>query len=228
MILLESVAMSIIFYSTSSEPIHGSEYLVTVAGVEHADGCLSGAPKYDFERKGLSDKCSDRCTLSYHHTGCRGKVVNTREHNGYDDSDFLAEVVVNEETMETKEICYATTRGWTYYNSASIDASPDLLARWHAKLAADAQKKQDQINTHRASLPLVGRVVRVVSKRSKVSAGTTGKVTFFAVSNYAPRHILRSVPKFPSNQELKHFRVGICQDDNTVHYLSASCVEVVS
>lgn len=63
------------------------------------------------------------------HTKYVGKVVSMREKNGYDDSDFYA-TAWDDEKQSFVEIEYATTRGWSYCNSADIDASPELIAQW--------------------------------------------------------------------------------------------------
>src|SRR5262245_8797785 len=57
-----------------------------------------------------------------------GAVLQTWENNGYDDSDFLA-AVWDEDTQKVKSVTYATTRGWTYHNGASVDATNDVLAK---------------------------------------------------------------------------------------------------
>lgn len=54
----------------------------------------------------------------------RGRVVNLREMNAYDDSDFYATVQGNDGKFF--EVMYATTRGWTYANDAVIDASESV------------------------------------------------------------------------------------------------------
>lgn len=61
-----------------------------------------------------------------------GRVIALREMNGSDDSDFIAIVWTHEDKLA--EITYATTRGWTYANSASVDATPEILAKYDAYL----------------------------------------------------------------------------------------------
>ena len=56
-----------------------------------------------------------------HVTSYEGAVLYTREQNGYDDSDFFAGVY-DADANEVREVMYATTRGWTYHNGASVDA----------------------------------------------------------------------------------------------------------
>lgn len=58
----------------------------------------------------------------------KGCVIALREHNGYDDSDFFAEVY-DESTGTFKEICYASTR---YYctATATVDATEEVKAKY--------------------------------------------------------------------------------------------------
>ena len=76
--------------------------------------------------------CGPACTTEIKNSGrgCGdpqssyvGAVLETYERNGYDDSDFLA-VVWDGEQVTTRE--YASTRGWTYHNAASVDATPQV------------------------------------------------------------------------------------------------------
>lgn len=71
-----------------------------------------------------------------------GLCLRERERNMHDDSDFYM-LVWDEETESTKEICFASTRGWTYPSYASkVDATPEVVAKWEAyeeKVAAEAK-----------------------------------------------------------------------------------------
>ena len=58
-----------------------------------------------------------------------GLVLATGEYNGYDDSDFYA-LVWNDEKGEPEKIIYATTRGWSYPNGATVDATPDVVQKY--------------------------------------------------------------------------------------------------
>jgi len=62
---------------------------------------------------------------SYHY-----QVVETREVNGHDDSDFYA--IVPDGMGGFTKVFYATTRAWTYGNSASVDAPPSLVYEYKA------------------------------------------------------------------------------------------------
>jgi hypothetical protein len=67
------------------------------------------------------------------------------ERNGYDDSDFFM-AVWNPVKGEREDICFATTRGWSYpcYGSKP-DATEETKAAydaWRAKLAAQADERR--------------------------------------------------------------------------------------
>jgi hypothetical protein len=61
-----------------------------------------------------------------------GAVLDTYERNGYDDSDFYA-IVWDDPTQSIKTVEYATTRGWTYANSAKVDATAEVTAKAKAE-----------------------------------------------------------------------------------------------
>lgn len=78
-----------------------------------------------------------------------GLCLSKRENNGYDDSDFYM-TVWNPETQTPQEICFASTRGWTYpcYGSR-VDASETTLAAYakyvekrNAEIKANVRAKQ--------------------------------------------------------------------------------------
>ena len=61
-----------------------------------------------------------------------GLCLTEREANGYHDSDFYM-TVWDEEKQEPREICFASTRGWTYPCMGSKpDASPEVWAKYKA------------------------------------------------------------------------------------------------
>lgn len=57
-------------------------------------------------------------------TFATGRVLYLREANYSDDSDFYATYMTNE--GEFVEVCYGTTRGWSYANGAIVDATPEV------------------------------------------------------------------------------------------------------
>ncbi|MFD8648692.1 single stranded DNA-binding domain-containing protein [Streptomyces mirabilis] len=79
-----------------------------------------------------------------HERTYEGAVLRLRERNGYDDSDFLADVW-DAEAGRVRTVQYATTRGWTYHNGASIDATREVIelaVAWETEVRfADWQQK---------------------------------------------------------------------------------------
>lgn len=132
-------------------------------------------PACTTEIKNTGRPCGDPQTTSV------GAVLETYEHNGYDDSDFLA-VVWDGEQVTTRE--YASTRGWTYHNTASVDATPQVreaaLAWYRRQLAPQLIERARA----RASAPRVGRRVRSLTQRGK-NVGVTGEIRWIGPDRYA-------------------------------------------
>lgn len=111
-------------------------------------------------------------TYETHH----GLCIRDRERNGYDDSDWYM-LVWDWAKMEPYEICFASTRGWSYpcYGSRP-DATPEVMAAhkiWDDARIAQARAEQERLE---ALEPREGKIVRVVRGR-KVPIGTEGKCT---------------------------------------------------
>jgi hypothetical protein len=74
-----------------------------------------------------------------------GLCLRDRERNGYDDSDFYM-LVWDPVAKEAKEICFATTRGWTYPSyGSSVDATPEVRAEyaaWQKKMERRAKAQR--------------------------------------------------------------------------------------
>lgn len=108
-------------------------------------------------------------------TTFEGAVLDTYERNGHDDSDFYA-VVWDGEKVTTVE--YASTRGWTYHNGASIDATADVkaaaLAWYRAQWAPAAIARA---YTEAQTVTLNARV-RSTTKRGK-NVGIEGVARWF-------------------------------------------------
>lgn len=156
-------------------------------------------------------------TVSY-----KGAVLDTRERNGYDDSDFYARVW-DEESGTVKDIEYATTRGWTYGNSADIDATPEVVAKanaYYAKLALGRLKEAAAVA---ARTPAIGKTVKVVKGR-KVPLGTVGEVFFYGEGAY-----FGPVPRFKSGawSTKGTMRVGFKTPTGVKFFTAASNVEVL-
>lgn len=103
-----------------------------------------------------------------------GCVVSLREMNGYDDSDFFA-MVWDEAKGEFREVMYATTRGWTYPNSAKVDASPEVKEKYEAHLQAIQKARQERYRKEEAAAIRIGKRVEVFKGR-KVAIGTLAEV----------------------------------------------------
>lgn len=143
-----------------------------------------------------------------------GAVLALREMNGPDDSDFYA-VVWDAAAGAPRDVYYATTRGWTYYNSAAVDATPDVRAAydaWHAvrriEYEAAAAEAEAAAAEAEARVPRPGRHVRVVKGR-KVPVGTEGTVFWAGNAGYGQR-------------------VGFTTAQGVKHFTAASNVEVVA
>lgn len=99
-----------------------------------------------------------------------GAVLAEREINGYDDSDFMATVWTDTEIIE---VCWGTTRGWTYANGCAIDATPavrEAAAAWQYKDSLEAWKAG---NIRQAAVVQKGRQVISLNGKNK---GKTGMV----------------------------------------------------
>lgn len=141
----------------------------------------------------------------------KGAVLNTGEYNGYDDSDFYADVW-DDEAGVVKRITYATTRGWTYLNGASVDATPEVrekAAKFYAKrnLTARLERAADDART-----PGKGKRVKVIKGR-KVPIGTEGTVFWVGPDHYSRHGALR---------------LGLKDDAGATHWTAASNVEVIA
>lgn len=83
-----------------------------------------------------------------------GLCLVERERNMYDDSDFYM-TVWDETTESPKEIMFATTRGWTYpCYASSVDATPDIVAKWEAWKANKAAELR-RASRHEKAIKLI-------------------------------------------------------------------------
>ena len=99
-------------------------------------------------------------------TSYAGAVLDVWERNGYNDSDFYA-IVWDEASGTVKQVEYATTRGWTYNNSATIDATEDVKAKAEAWLADVIEKLLTSAHIADAANPTPGKRVRSTTTRGK-------------------------------------------------------------
>lgn len=136
----------------------------------------------------------------------KGLVLDDRERNMYDDSDFYA-IVWNPEKGCPESVEYASTRGWTYPNGCTVDATPEVLAAYKAWSEARAEEARKQRAAEEAARVRKGRTVEVYKGR-KVKIGTRGEVIWHGAGTYGPR-------------------VGIKDATGAVHWTAESNVRVV-
>lgn len=160
-----------------------------------------------------------------------GCVIQTFERNGSWDSDFYA-IVWDEETQSVRQIEYATTRFWTYANSATVDITPENLAKaqaWKRK-----QYVAQAIGADRAkarSVFVEGRKVRILPtatgrdrtvKGVKIPKGTEAYVAAWVVDPYR-------TPTYRYGGTVPHSYKVVLQVEgrNSLVYLADDAVEVV-
>jgi hypothetical protein len=175
----------------------------------------------------------------YLQTSHVGLVLSKGENNGYHDSDFWA-LVWNDEQGKPERIEYASTRGWSYPNTATVDATPEVLAKYKAYLAE--QQRQGQVERERcaAATPTKGKRVRVVKGR-KVPVGTIGTVFWYGQARefgFAPRNGYKAHARdmhayaeslCPPSEGLKRGRrVGLLLDNGDKVFTDATNVDVIN
>lgn len=118
-----------------------------------------------------------------------GRVLAKRERNWHDDSDFYA-VVWDDEAGRTREVEYATTRGWTYNNGAKVDADDETLEKYRAylveretaRLVGDAMARLTEVK--RGATVRLTRAVRT-RKNGAFDKGDEGTVFWHGVDKFA-------------------------------------------
>jgi hypothetical protein len=183
------------------------DYLGHEAGLKHSKRCPHYTGRTDGTRGALLPECCTDyldagewdwrhpcCVVEplYMHTTHHGLVLGEGEYNGYDDSDFYAEVW-NPDTRRVERITYATTRGWSYPNHCTVDATPETLAAvaaWREEILAarresarknaeERQRAADAVEAERLRvLALKGRRVTV----GKGKRAFTGDLFWVGVS----------------------------------------------
>ena len=103
-----------------------------------------------------------------------GAVLGTYERNMRDDSDFHA-IYWNPEKQEPGDTIYATTRGWTYENHATVDATPEVWTEFHEFLAGRLKALILDRIWREARTIEIGKEVIVIKGR-KIARGTIGRV----------------------------------------------------
>lgn len=110
-----------------------------------------------------------------------GAVLDLRERNGYNDSDFYA-IVWDAERGSLREIMYGTTRFWTYHNAAVIDAASDVIETamaWYRERWIASRIETERV---RSLYPDKGKTVTVDKGRKHL--GVTGVVQWIGVDQY--------------------------------------------
>jgi hypothetical protein len=169
-----------------------------------------------------------------------GMVVNMREMNGYHDSDFLA-TVYEPDTDSFREICYASTRGWSYANGASVDATPEVKARWEAEIAKARDARAARAARHAAATPDKGKRVRVIKGR-KVPVGTEGVVFWYGAARQFGsfprngykahgrdmRNLARALLGPDGSGDKDGYRIGFTTDAGDKYFTAATNVDVIA
>lgn len=182
----------------------------------------------DRNKYGMGDGCvGHRCSYAgplYLEETHVGLVLGIGERNGYNDSDFYA-TVWNPAKGCPETFEYASTRGWSYPNSAVVDATPEVRAAYEAYLAVKADEARKEREAVEANTPRMGKLVRVVRGR-KVAVGTVGRIFWMGeAQKYSPSRWAKSTTK-----------IGIALDDTkdargryaNVAWTYAENVEVVA
>lgn len=106
-----------------------------------------------------------------------GRCIAERERNMHDDSDFYMLVWHDGENGGAAvETCFASTRGWCYpCMGSSVDATPEVLAKYEAFKARKAAEAAARSAAIEARTPRKGRTVRVIGGR-KLPKGTEAVV----------------------------------------------------
>jgi len=120
-----------------------------------------------------------------------GRVVGTREMNGYDDSDFYA-TRLDDDNCGFSEAMYATTRGWTYASGADVDASPAIMDLYHEyRNGLSLMEQERQAAVVKARLEADAKAMRVTTEEA-------GKLRGLGTDYYERLLPLLKVKKFRS------------------------------
>ena len=154
----------------------------------------------------------------YMETTYKGCVLETREYNGRDDSDFYA-LCWDEATQSIAKVNYATTRGWTYPNGASEDATEDVRQKASAWIRKIVKAQWVASNRAQAEKPAVGKRVELVrnvtTKGVKYEKGLVGEVSWAGMGQ-----------KF-SRWDVPELRVCVSLHDGRSFYTKATAVRVL-
>lgn len=161
-----------------------------------------------------------------------GAVLQTFERNGSWDSDFYA-IVYNEAEDKIEHVQYATTRGWTYPNYATVDATDEVLTKARAAMRrADVSMKIMQAEWH-AKEHTKGKRVSVIGtgqgqdrprrwKGEVIEAGSEGETFWIGVDQYRTPMYAAKYGHRPS------YRLGVLLDDGRKVFGPDDAFEVVN
>ena len=127
-----------------------------------------------------------------------GRVLETYEENGYNDSDFYA-VVWDDETNSLIHTQFATTRFYSNGYGAKIDATPEIVEKATAERKNRFLKSAIENDEEKAKTITKGKMVEI--NRGRKNRGIIGEV--FWVGN----------PEKFSYYAKEHRSVGIKLDD---------------
>lgn len=127
-----------------------------------------------------------------------GRVLETYEENGYNDSDFYA-IVWDDETESILHKQFATTRFYSNGYGAKIDATPEIIEKATAERKARFLKSAIEADEETAKTVAKGKMVEI--NRGRKNRGIIGEV--FWVGN----------PEKFSYYAKEHRSVGIKLDD---------------
>jgi len=185
--------------------------ITELVATDQVDNTRDGNPTYrplnDYEARLLDTRDPDQWRIETRYVG---RVISKREMNGYDDSDFYAYVQKDDGTFA--EIQYATTRGWTYLNTAGVDATPEVIDAY----TVWRQELQDSLN---ATIVEFDKRVVQVGDDVKVEGGRkydgrSGTVGWVGVDRYK------------TNRWSTRYRVGIDPDDGDRFFVPLDYVKV--
>jgi hypothetical protein len=163
----------------------------------------------------------------YLRTTHQGLVLAEREANGYHDSDFYA-TVWNAEKGKPEEIMWGTTRGWTYPNRCSVDASPEIKALYEGYSEKQRAEARARYEAEKAKMPEPGRKVRVIKGR-KLPIGTIAESVWLGEDVYKKSKYDSGLSGLlPFSYYPDQYRVGLRLLDGSRVFVSAANVEVIN
>lgn len=146
-----------------------------------------------------------------------GTCVKVREHNGYDDSDWIATYYDGEKFVEA--LCGSTR--FAFPVSATVDATPEIFELW--RIECERRKEAARIEREKAEAenPTVGKRVEVVKGRKY--KGLVGEIFWRGVNQF--RTYYKNGYNDPDR--LYNQTVGVKTEDGTKFFVPADYVAVI-